>query len=40
MSRSNCIYNIVALLNEGAICMNDLKNFSDDLKEKVCFIRR
>jgi len=29
MSRSNCIYNIVSLLNEGAITMEDLEEFSD-----------
>ena len=38
MSRSNCIYNIVSLLNEGAITMEDLEEFSDELKERVHFI--
>ena len=33
MSRSNCIYNIVSLLNEGAITMEDLEEFSDELKD-------
>ena len=40
MSRSNCIYNIAALLNEGAITMEELEEFSDELKEKVCFIAK
>ena len=35
MSRSSCIYNIVSLLNEGAITMEDLEEFSDELKERV-----
>ena len=38
MSRSNCITNIVSLLNEGAITMNDLEEFSDELKENIRFI--
>lgn len=38
MSRSNCISNIVSLLNEGAITMNDLEEFSDELKENIRFI--
>lgn len=38
MSRSNCISNIVSLLNEGAITMDDLKEFSDELKETIYFI--
>ena len=40
MSRSNCIYNIVSLLNEGAITMEDLEGFSDELKERVRFIAK
>ena len=40
MSRSNCIYNIVSLLNEGAITMEDLEEFSDELKERVHFIAK
>lgn len=40
MSRSNCIYNIAALLNEGAITMEELEGFSDELKEKVRFIAK
>ena len=38
MSRSNCISNIVSLLNECAITMDDLKEFSDELKETIYFI--
>ena len=38
MSRSNCISHIVSLLNEGAITMDDLKEFSDELKETIYFI--
>lgn len=38
MSRSNCISNIVSLLNEGAITMNALEEFSDELKENIRFI--
>lgn len=40
MSRSNCIYNITSLLNEGAITMEDLKDFCDELKETIRFITR
>lgn len=35
MSRSNLIYNIISLINEGAINCEDLEEFSDDLKETV-----
>lgn len=35
MSRSNLIYNIISLMNEGAICFEDLEEFSDQLKETV-----
>ena len=38
MSRSNCISNIISLLNEGAITMADLDEFSDELKETIRFI--
>lgn len=38
MNRSDFIYNIVALINEGAISLDDLKEFSDELKETVRFI--
>lgn len=41
MSRSNLIYNIISLLNEGAINFEDLEDFSDGLKETVeAFIDR
>ncbi len=41
MSWSNLIYNIISLLNEGAINFEDLENFSDGLKETVgAFIDR
>lgn len=41
MSRSNLIYNIISLINEGAINFEDLENFSDGLKETVgAFIDR
>lgn len=40
MSRSNCISNIISLLNEGAITMADLDEFSDELKETIRFILR
>lgn len=40
MSRSNCICNIISLLNEGAITMKDLEEFSDELKETIRFITR
>ena len=40
MSHSNFIYNIVSLLNEGAITMEDLEEFSDELKERVRFIAK
>ena len=32
MSRTNLIYNIISLLNEGAISFGDLEDFSDGLK--------
>ena len=35
MSRTNLIYNIISLLNEGAISFGDLEDFSDGLKETV-----
>lgn len=35
MSRSNLIYNIISLLNEGAINFGDLEDFSDGLKGTV-----
>ncbi|SDG87160.1 hypothetical protein [Marvinbryantia formatexigens] len=38
MSRSDLIYNIISLINEGAISMDDLEEFSDELKETVRFL--
>ena len=35
MSRSNLIYNIISLLNDGAIKLEDLEGFSGELKETV-----
>lgn len=35
MSRSNCIPNITSLLNEEVITMEDLDEFSDELKETI-----
>ena len=35
MSRSNLFYILLSLLNEGAIILEDLDDFSDDLKETV-----
>ena len=41
MSRSNLIYNIISLINEGAISFEDLVDFSEGLKETVgAFIDR
>lgn len=37
MSRSNLIYNMISLMNEGAIRFEDLEEFSDQLKETVRF---
>ena len=35
MSRSNLFYNVLSLLDEGAITLEDLDDFSDDLKDTV-----
>jgi len=35
MSRSNLIYNIISLINDGVISFEDLEEFSDELKETV-----
>ena len=40
MSRSECIYNIASLLNEGAITMKDLEEFSEELKERMAFLTK
>jgi len=41
MSRSNLIYNLISLINDGAIGFEDLEEFSDELKETVsAFVKR
>ena len=40
MSRSKMIFNIVNLVYDGAICMDDLEEFSDDVKESVRMLSR
>ena len=40
MSRSNLIYGIVSLINDGAIGFEDLEEFSDELKETVRVLLR
>ena len=35
MRRSVMIYNIIGLLNEGAIKAEDLEGFSEELKERI-----
>lgn len=35
MSRSNQFYIMLGLLNEGAITIDDLEDFSEDLKETM-----
>lgn len=35
ISRSNQFYIMMSLLNEGAITMEDLNDFSDDLKDTI-----
>lgn len=35
MSRSKLIYNIISLINDGAISFEDLEEFSDELKETI-----
>ena len=35
MSRSNQFYIMMSLLNDGAITMDDLNDFSDDLKDTI-----
>ena len=35
LSRSNQFYIMMSLLNEGAITMDDLDDFSDDLKDTI-----
>ncbi len=38
MSRSKMIGNIISLAREGAITWDDLKDFSDELKERLSFL--
>lgn len=40
MSRSKMIFNIANLVYDGAISMNDLEEFSDDVKESVRMLSR
>lgn len=41
MSQSNLIYNIISLINEGAISVEDLDEFSDEMKKTVnVFVNR
>lgn len=40
MCRSECLSNIASLLNERAITMNDLEEFSDELKERMVFFTK
>lgn len=35
LSRTNLIYDIISLINDGAITVDDLEGFSDELKETV-----
>lgn len=35
MSRSNFVFNLVSLINDGAIRVEDLQDFSDELKTTV-----
>lgn len=35
LKRTNMIYDIIALINDGAITVADLKGFSDELKDTV-----
>lgn len=37
MRRTDFIYNLMALINDGVIGIEDLADFSDDLKETVKF---
>lgn len=38
MNRSNLIFNIISLINDGAISFEDFEEFSDELKETVRFL--
>ena len=39
LSRSEMMYQIMELLNDGAIQMSDLEDFSEDLQEKMKFFK-
>ena len=38
MSRSEMLWNLAALLRDGAITMEDLSDFSDDVKDALAFL--
>lgn len=41
MRKSEMVYNIIELLNENVICIDDISDFSEELKETVnIFLRR
>ncbi len=40
MSRSNMLNNILSLLEEGAISLEDLEDFSEDVKDRMAFIMK
>ena len=40
MSRSNMYHNILSLLSEGVITLDDLADFSDDMRERLAFVMR
>ncbi len=40
MSRSNQFYIMMSLLNEGAITIDDLEDFSDDLKDTIIYFAK
>ena len=40
MSRSNMFHNLLSLLDEGAITLDDLAGFSEDLRDSFAFVMR
>lgn len=38
LSKGNMVFDIVALINSGVITVDDLEDFSDELKENVDFL--
>ena len=40
MSRSNMYHNLLSLLDEGAITLDDLAGFSEDLRDSFAFVMR